>query len=1188
MRIKLLHLLLALPLWAGQGLVLDPGTRYGTVTSPNLMNTQDWVVEFQVHEPSGGWTAGTSASYIFADNGVGIAAILDASGRLVINDTRDTMQGGSGCAFQITGTSYTNILVRTHRVSGDMEFTCEIWEWDGTLYQVSVRPLTSINSWAFSGGVFGSTASTNVVLDFLRVILGTKAVAGKPPTTYTAETTWTWLKLDGNGTDSSGNAHDATLTSASYEDTPNQVAVSFPKCLSRPVWADCATLDAGDPNQLDGSDSYSLSDTTNTVTYLWSQAAGPTTATWSSMTTAQPTLDNLSFGQYTFNLEVDDGDTTDDVDLIAGAVAQDSNHVIEPSDLNVNAIFGPMIAWGWNPWGYADERNMAALDVRRIQYDTQDYWNTYTPGNPSFDNPQTGTVAYTWNGTGNNYGAACTTLSSGISDTATSIPVTDATCLNLTEFPTYVDIRSAASSSAYEQILICSTTATTGAATLTVCPDGRGKNDASSIAAILGPTTWASASPIGQQIVQGTGTNFLASPNGICPGGIGPAGPVMYSTGTVSLTNAGTGMEGSGTTWNTSNLAVGDAVRVEATISAAPFIFVAYVSAITDTDTIVLNRTFPGDTASGLSYQIIRANTVRNIVTHFTRLSDGSDALVWWRATACSSATQAFFNVGIVVNDVVGYNGGQSWSGQGWSFWDVGGNSQTAYITSFGTNDINFYGEGMAWEALYQRSGLTKARQMSRDVNDHWIRFPALRGGVGGTVYSPLTIGGGVNSAFIAKVLDPGSALEWTDVRTWEALGNTSASSCNGIDTRDSSYRAGWPVLGALYDPDGTANAAARVIVADIYNDRDSSAGLNCKRDDDSFANAQSFTEASINIGLTNGSTAVTGTGLTSGLCDGVGSGTATVTNGSYAITSSAAFPMGMTSLILHGTKDSQPYNAFYVFTRTDASNGTIPVKWQGDSGSITFLARNTTVAGPTTFAGIGTDQNDTANLIQNYGCTFNSSTSLTLDRNWGGSTGTFKIRVSNIVGYFQQPFMQGINATRLAWASPLDATLSINNTSLWRGVSEWVQAGANAYTGGLDYAKVMEFCEADRVDPTAYPQIPGCDSSTVQASHVLIAETMSVLRGYYLAEHNSDASREWADEMYGNIFGYCPWTADGYPCSEDYVTFELLDSTLDNGKWPGFFFGMGMAQQWPAMRTLLVHASALRGITIKGNAVVK
>src|SRR5690606_37012308 len=99
-----------------------------------------------------------------------------------------------------------------------------------------------------------------------------------------------------------------------------------------------------------------------------------------------------------------------------------------------------------------------------------------------------------------------------------------------------------------------------------------------------------------------------------------------------------------------------------------------------------------------------------------------------------------------------------------------------------------------------------------------------------------------------------------------------------------------------------------------------------------------------------------------------------------------------------------------------------------------------------------------------------------------------------------------------------------------------------------------------------SYPQIPGCDSASAGGARALNAESMSALRGYYASEAESLAARDWGDELYGAVYGFCSWAAEDVPCGS-YETFLLANEQVDNGKWAGFFFGMGMAHQWPAIR---------------------
>jgi hypothetical protein len=58
-----------------------------------------------------------------------------------------------------------------------------------------------------------------------------------------------------------------------------------------------------------------------------------------------------------------------------------------------------------------------------------------------------------------------------------------------------------------------------------------------------------------------------------------------------------------------------------------------------------------------------------------------------------------------------------------------------------------------------------------------------------------------------------------------------------------------------------------------------------------------------------------------------------------------------------------------------------------------------------------------------------------------------------------------------------------------------------------------------------------------------------------------------WGDEAYGALWGDCAVTEPGFYCDSNYVTGENSDASLAVGKWAGFFFGVGMAHQWPAVR---------------------
>ncbi len=73
----------------------------------------------------------------------------------------------------------------------------------------------------------------------------------------------------------------------------------------------------------------------------------------------------------------------------------------------------------------------------------------------------------------------------------------------------------------------------------------------------------------------------------------------MYTTGTVSVTNSSATVTGSGTSWLT-NVSVGDIFKV-----ASEWNLYTIAVVVSDTE-ITLSTEYAGETASGLSYQIVR------------------------------------------------------------------------------------------------------------------------------------------------------------------------------------------------------------------------------------------------------------------------------------------------------------------------------------------------------------------------------------------------------------------------------------------------------------------------------------------------------------------------------------------------------------------------------------------------------
>ena len=203
----------------------------------------------------------------------------------------------------------------------------------------------------------------------MRKFTTTVTLGSQPPTTYTSESTHSWWKFDNSLADSSVNSRTVTWTTPSYSTTPDQIAAAILKTYGAPTWSDWLSLRAGFSNQLDGTGSFSMADSSNSVSYFWQQLSGPSTVTWSSRTASQPSITGLVFGPYRFQVTVTDANGSQATDTLdVGAVSYDANGVVVQGDLNVEKIFGPMIAWGQNPWRYQDyQAQRAPISVRELR-----------------------------------------------------------------------------------------------------------------------------------------------------------------------------------------------------------------------------------------------------------------------------------------------------------------------------------------------------------------------------------------------------------------------------------------------------------------------------------------------------------------------------------------------------------------------------------------------------------------------------------------------------------------------------------------------------------------------------------------------------------------------------------------------------------------------------------------------------
>jgi hypothetical protein len=431
---------------------------------------------------------------------------------------------------------------------------------------------------------------------------------------------------------------------------------------------------------------------------------------------------------------------------------------------------------------------------------------------------------------------------------------------------------------------------------------------------------------------------------------------------------------------------------------------------------------------------------------------------------------------------------------------------------------------------------------------------------------------------------------------------------CNVYDdSRDSGYAYTWLILAAIYDPDTTSTAAPGGIPWRTYWQNqlpqmlanDTTCQNQTPNSANSFANGFLWNNSQPILTLTNGSSIATGTGLPANMCNGTASGTASVTNGSSAIAiQSGSVPAGTTDLFLTGTTGG----GASVFVQSIAfSAGVLGAFWMGDSGTISWVSGAfdgyASDGQPQDMLVIATGNNDLTNMSKNWACTWNSSISITLNRPWDGAssdrTHVYYPYHSNLAGYGQQPFMLGIKSygenllakqtlpALAPYVAPYQAFTANSTSWIWN-------AGMDHQLLGTNYGRIFQQCEPTNTAPTGTSftfRAPGCtygnDPGSVFLSREQNAEVGAAL-GIYYATNPIYANKVRGDQFYGALWGYCPWTTGGAYCDANSTAANAAASNLgDNyihaGKWTGFFTGVGMSHQWPAVRLGGLQASGAR-----------
>ena len=1208
--------------FGGQSIQLSTTTASNSLI-PAQTAGHPWRVEFSIHNWSTTGWSGNARPLDGTAVGLDVQLLNLGAGDLRLQMYSRSATGGGICQIPGLGSSGPNgggsiygnlfLTVRFEEDPVALVDYCQAWDINGAQVLNQAFPYTS-NPGTNSNGAYVGGLGPGTTFDtaYFRIYTSTVPANARPPVTADTMTSClVFWKFDlGNNTGSLNDScpagpYNAAMSAGSpaYVATPGQtLVVPVLKTMNAPIWGNTASLRAGFPAQLDGTASYSQADGSAAVTCFWQILSGPTPApTWDNNDhqTCTPTIRGLIFGDYKFELvtvDVANSQATASQDI--GAVATDSNGVVVNADPNVDFLFGPMIAWGQNPWGYQDYWAEHASQLRLADY-LNNGWVQGPLQKPQWEYTGQGTVSYYFNCVGpvatcnNSLGTA---LTAAYNPGNTTIAVANAAALDLTSLPTHVILYNGTSN----ELRICSASGNI----LTLCYDG----------ADQAPLSFGNGTAVLQSKVSGSATRFLTDPvAAVCPlGAPGPPGPSAYSTGTVSLAPNSSTLTGVGTTWT--SFMAGDYVRIPSTHGGVPFVFVAQITAFNSATNLTLNRVYPADAdpAGGLAYNIMAAN--RTIVLRHPHATDATGmGEIMFGTSGCESETAVYLNPANARNSFASGHDvppldGLHVTGVPFSVTDTNG-----WVNESSTGGISFYGESLAHRALYYRSGLTSALTAANYISDYWIKSPW--GNSDGNGYPRLFLGGEGIGAFVSGVLT--GRVSWSDLRGYAFLGELMAngfasSGCNSWDdTRDSGYAYAWLILGAIFDPDMTSTNAPGGIPWRTYWQNQlaemKANDTNCQNQtpssNNSFANGFIWNANLPALTMTNGSAVATGTGIPSSMCNGTASGTAAVTTGSNAITILAgSVPGGTNDLFLTGTTGG----GTNVFVQSIAyGSGVLGEYWMGDSGTVSWISGNFDGypgdGEPQDMLVIATSGDDLGSMQKSWACIWNSSTSITLNRPWDGpstdSTHVYHPYNGNLAGYGQQPFMLGIKsygenllATQTlpalsSFVAPYQAFTANSTSWIWN-------VGMDHQLLGTNYGRIFQQCEPGNTAPpgTSFGfRAPGCtygnDPTAVYLSREQNSETGASHTIYY-SNNPTGGNRLLGDQFYGALWGFCPWTTGGVFCdvnstAANAASSNLSDGSIHAGKWTGFFTGVGMSHRWPAARLGGVQPAQPRPVLI-------
>jgi hypothetical protein len=385
--------LAAVPASANESLVVVPGSSAAIQVPAVAPYTSlgDTRLEMRVHS----WRTPAATVTVFWN--AGFKVTLRPTGELCASDEMDALPGyGSMMCADVNGK--LDVSIRAQRDVKNMRFLYEVRgsgnDWTAATYCGSKGnggsylntfpcPISTVNtrSWAGTGAIGDGAA--NLRLAWVKwhssvVPAGSGGLAENTPADLAD---WRF-----EGSQASDGPGKATLGPLLFQPVAGATrgAIYMPTLVYPPACSAGAsrTYRAGYPAVLDGSGSSPL-DGGSVLKYSWREFSGPSAVAWTQQASAQPTVTGLVFGSYVFQLTVTDGGgRSSSCRVKDGAVASDNNGVVITNNPSVDALLGPMIRFGANPWPWFDDRHKAGADVQIKNLDSyySAYWDIAAPG----------------------------------------------------------------------------------------------------------------------------------------------------------------------------------------------------------------------------------------------------------------------------------------------------------------------------------------------------------------------------------------------------------------------------------------------------------------------------------------------------------------------------------------------------------------------------------------------------------------------------------------------------------------------------------------------------------------------------------------------------------------------------------------------------------------------------------------